>query len=68
MYVARVNRVGSWRDWKFYGNSFVINPEGELINSLGDKEELLIANIDKNLVKELRKEWKFNKLSSELSF
>jgi len=68
MYVARVNRVGSWRDWKFYGNSFVINPEGELINSLGDKEELLIANIDKNLVKVARKEWKFNKLSSELSF
>jgi len=68
MYVARVNRVGEWNEWKFYGNSFVVNPDGELVNHLGDKEELLITNIDKKLIKEARKEWKFNKLSKEITF
>jgi len=68
IYTARVNRVGEWGEWKFYGGSFVVNPDGELVNSLGDKEELLIANIEKNLVKEARKEWKFLKLSKEIEF
>jgi len=64
MYVARVNRVGEWNEWKFYGNSFVVNPDGELVNHLGDKEGLLITNIDKKLIKEARKEWKFNKIEN----
>jgi len=68
MYVARVNRVGEWKEWKFYGGSFLIDPHGELVNSLGEKEELLIADIDKCLVKDARKEWKFNKLSKEIRF
>ena len=66
MYVARVNRVGRWEEWEFYGNSFVVNSEGELVNSLGNKEELLIASINKNLIKESRKEWKFMQLGREL--
>ncbi len=68
MYVIRVNRVGHWKDWEFYGKSFVISPEGEEIMTLGNKEELGIVNISKDLVKEARKEWKFNKLSKELDF
>ncbi|ACM92992.1 hydrolase, carbon-nitrogen family [Nautilia profundicola AmH] len=68
IYVARVNRVGEWNNWQFYGNSFVINPDGELVNYLGEKEELLISAIDKKLVKEARKEWKFNNLSKEITF
>jgi nitrilase len=66
MYVARVNRVGKWEDWEFYGNSFVVNCEGESVNSLGNKEELLITKIDKNLIKESRKEWKFLKIDREI--
>lgn len=62
MYVARVNRVGEWNDWKFYGKSFLIDPEGNLVSSLGEKEEMLISVIDKHKIKEARKEWKFNKL------
>jgi len=66
MYVLRVNRVGRWKEWEFYGNSFVINSEGELVNSLGNKEEILITSIDKNLIKESRKEWKFIKIDKEI--
>jgi nitrilase len=67
VYVARVNRVGGWKEWEFYGESFIISPDGELINSLGNKEELLITNIDKNLVKESRREWKFGHLNRKLA-
>ncbi|WP_456479344.1 carbon-nitrogen hydrolase family protein [Nautilia sp.] len=68
MYAARVNRTGSWGEWKFYGHSFLINPDGETVVSLGEKEELLISRIDKNLIKEARKEWRFNKLAKEINF
>ena len=67
-YVARANRIGEWKNWKFYGNSFVVNPDGELVNCLGEREELLISEIDKNLVKVSRKEWKFNKLNCKTGF
>jgi len=63
MYVLRVNRVGSWREWEFYGKSYLINPFGEVENILGENEELMICKIDKNLLKESKKEWKFNKLN-----
>jgi len=62
MYVARVNRVGSFKDWEFYGKSFVIDPEGENICMLGNKEEIGIVEINKNRIKEAKKEWRFNKL------
>jgi len=67
MYVARVNRVGSWNDWNFYGGSCVYNPYGELLNMLGSKEEILISEIDKNILKEARKEWKFKTISKSIS-
>jgi len=65
VYVARVNRVGRWKEWEFYGNSFVINPEGEMISYLNNKEEILIVDIKKEVVKEARKEWKFRNFSKE---
>jgi nitrilase len=68
MYVLRVNRVGEFEDWEFYGKSFVIGPEGEEVMLLGDKEELGIVDIKKEIVKEARKEWKFNKISKNINF
>ena len=68
MYVLRVNRVGSFQEWEFYGKSFVIDPEGGEILMLGKKEELGIVEISKERVKEARKEWKFNKISKNLNF
>ena len=58
-YVLRANRVGKFEDWKFYGNSFLVDPDGDIIEELSNKEELLIANIDKKEVKTARKEWGF---------
>jgi len=66
MYVVRVNRVGRYNDWVFYGRSFAISPEGELISMLGKKEEIGIINIKKEEVKTARKEWKFVELEKSI--
>jgi len=67
-YVVRVNRVGSYDEWEFYGNSFVIDPEGECVSMLGGMEEMAIVNIDKDAVKEARKEWKFLSMYKKIEF
>lgn len=47
VFIAAVNRVGQERDMTFYGGSFVSNPLGDIIQSLGDKEGILIQEIDR---------------------
>ena len=63
MYILRVNRVGTYNDdeslWKFYGETYLINPFGEIEKSLNSKEELLIINISKDEVHQARDTWKF---------
>ncbi len=63
MYVVRANRIGEYRDkksvWKFYGESFVANPYGEIESMLGSKEEMLIVDIDKSDPREAKKAWGF---------
>lgn len=46
VFVAAVNRVGQEKDMKFYGGSFISNPLGEIIQSLDDKEGILVEEID----------------------
>ena len=59
--VLRANRVGEFQNWKFYGDSFLFNPHGEMVDYLNDKEELLVVNIDK---KEVNIE-EFDKINKE---
>ncbi len=63
MYILRVNRVGTYNDdeslWMFYGETYLINPFGEIENSLNSKEELLIININQSEVNEAKETWKF---------
>ena len=65
-YVIRANRVGAYEDWEFYGRSFGIDPEGEVLNILGNKEEIGIFDIFKDRVKEAKKEWRFLELSKSI--
>ena len=64
-YILRANRIGQFEDtitktlWNFYGDSLFTSPNGEIIDCLGDKEELLIAEMDKKYLKEIRDCWKF---------
>ena len=62
-YIIRANRIGEYVEgdlsWNFYGDSLVVNPEGQIENHLGNQEELLMIDLDKKSVKEARKSWGF---------
>jgi predicted amidohydrolase len=62
-YILRANRLGEYNDaettWRFYGDSMLVNPEGEVDMMLEDKESMLIEPIYKKAVKEHRKSWRF---------
>ncbi|PHS38501.1 MAG: carbon-nitrogen hydrolase family protein [Sulfurovum sp.] len=64
-YILRANRLGEYSDdevkWKFYGDTMLVSPEGEVEMMLEDKESMLIEVIDKKEVLEHRKAWGFEK-------
>ncbi len=61
-YIIRANRVGEYEEddvkWEFYGDSLAYTPQGELLQHLGNYEEVLIVDIDKDALKEA-KTWGF---------
>ena len=60
VFVASVNRVGREGKIKFWGNSFVAGPLGEIVAHAGDKrEEILLANCDLKKIEETRQAWPF---------
>lgn len=69
-YIVRANRVGEYVDpknsakWLFYGDSFVVDPYGEIDDALGDQEELLMIELSKSEVNSARKLWQFGKIGS----
>jgi len=62
-YILRANRIGEYKDkeynWKFYGDSLLASPDGELLEHLGNKEELMIVEIEHAKVLESRRAWGF---------
>jgi len=62
-YILRANRIGEYNDenvaWKFYGDSMLVSPDGEIEADLGNTEELLIVDIDRKVLSEARKGWGF---------
>ena len=62
-YILRANRLGEFKDgeikWKFYGDSMLVEPTGEIYMILEDKESMLIETISKETIKEHRKSWAF---------
>jgi N-carbamoylputrescine amidase len=62
VYIFRVNRVGSEEKQDFYGMSFCVSPEGELLDKpTGMKEGIALVDIDLKMVDRVRKEWPFLK-------
>lgn len=60
VYILRVNRVGSEEKQDFYGRSFCVSPEGELLDRpTGMKEGILLVEIDLRKIERVRKEWPF---------
>ncbi len=62
-YVGAINRVGTEAPWnvgKFYGNSYFVNPRGEIIAcGSEDQDELVVAELDLDLIEEVRRTWQF---------
>jgi len=65
-YVLRANRIGEYKDkdfsWKFYGDSILASANGELLNHLGNKEELMIVDMDHSEVLYARRAWGFKEM------
>ena len=60
MFVAVVNRVGTEDSLEFWGNSFVVDPFGEVIARAGaSAEEILVADCNLALIEETRRNWPF---------
>jgi predicted amidohydrolase len=62
-YVLRANRIGEYQDkefsWKFYGDSVLASPHGEILSHLGNKEELMIVDMTHTEVVQARRAWGF---------
>jgi len=62
-YIGAINRVGveaPWNIGEFYGSSYFCNPRGQIIAQASrDKDEVLTADLDLDLIAEVRKTWQF---------
>ncbi len=62
-FMGNVNRVGTEAPWnigKFYGTSYFVDPRGQILaEGSEDDEELVVADLDLNLIQEVRDTWQF---------
>ncbi|TFG99897.1 MAG: acyltransferase [Candidatus Thorarchaeota archaeon] len=61
-FMAAINRVGEepWKTGHFYGSSYVVDPRGQmLVKGSRDQEELVVADVDLDLIREVRNVWQF---------
>ena len=60
VFIFRVNRVGKEPKQNFYGKSFCVNPEGELVDQpSGAQEGVVMAEIDLSEIERTRRVWTF---------
>ena len=62
-FIAASNRVGTEAPWnigKFYGSSYFCDPRGNFL-SVGseDKDELIVAEMNLDMIEEVRRVWQF---------
>jgi N-carbamoylputrescine amidase len=62
-WIGAINRVGREAPWdigEFYGQSYFVNPCGEIVATAGrDSDELLIHDMDLSEVRAARDQWQF---------
>jgi nitrilase len=63
VYILRVNRVGSFHNehslWQFYGETYLVNPDGHIESSLSTKESMLMVELEKSEINDAHSTWKF---------
>ena len=62
-FVGAINRVGTEAPWnigKFYGNSYFVDPRGQIIACASeDQDELVVAELNLDMIEEVRRTWQF---------
>jgi N-carbamoylputrescine amidase len=62
-FIGAINRVGTegpWNIGEFYGSSYFCDPRGKIISQASrDKDELLVADLNLDEIKEVRHTWQF---------
>jgi beta-ureidopropionase len=62
-FMGCINRVGVEKPWnlgKFYGTSYFVDPRGQIFAEASeDKDELLVATFDLDMIREVRNTWQF---------
>ena len=60
VFVAAANRVGTEGDLEFWGNSFICNPFGQIINDAAHQDEaIVLAECDRSSIGFYRSHWPF---------
>jgi N-carbamoylputrescine amidase len=62
-FMGCINRVGTEKPWnlgEFYGNSYYVNPRGQILAEASeDQDELIVAELDLDIIEEVRATWQF---------
>jgi beta-ureidopropionase len=63
VFIGANNRVGLEKPWefgRFYGSSYFVDPRGEImVKGSEDKDEVVIADLDLDVIREVRDGWQF---------
>ncbi len=63
VYIGATNRVGTegpWNVGEFYGQSYFVNPRGEIEKEASrDKDELIVHDLDMEMIRTIRNKWQF---------
>jgi len=63
VFIGAINRVGMEAPWnigEFYGQSYFVDPRGQIIvEGSRDKDELIVADLDLDQIREVRDVWQF---------
>ena len=62
-FIGAINRVGEEKPWsigEFYGKSYFCDPRGKIVAQASrDKDDVLVADLDLDMILEVRKVWQF---------
>jgi beta-ureidopropionase len=62
-FMGCLNRIGTEAPWnigKFYGNSYFVDPRGQILACASeDKDELVTAELNLDMIEEVRRTWQF---------
>ncbi|MBU0462226.1 MAG: acyltransferase, partial [Proteobacteria bacterium] len=63
VFIGANNRVGLEKPWEFgefYGSSYFVDPKGQIIvKGSADKDEIVVADLDLEMIREVRDGWQF---------